>query len=113
MPGPVGFDPAIIWPSGPGSADCGFLRLTARRIVVTPCRAARLALARLSSSVAAQDDGCERQAWPATIQQAATKRTSDPSTYGSKAGRTAWAIRSRVASSDVGQDAARAPSRVM
>ena len=36
MPGPVGFDPAIIWPGGPESADCGFLRLTARRIVVTP-----------------------------------------------------------------------------
>jgi len=32
---PVGFDPAIIWPDGPDSADCGFLRLTAHRVVAT------------------------------------------------------------------------------
>jgi len=33
---PVGFDPALIWPEGPTAADCGFLRLTATRIVATP-----------------------------------------------------------------------------
>jgi hypothetical protein len=33
---PVGFDPAMIWPTGPLTDDCGFMRLTARRIVVTP-----------------------------------------------------------------------------
>ncbi len=32
---PVGFDPALIWPDGPESADCGFLRLRATRIVAT------------------------------------------------------------------------------
>lgn len=32
---PVGFDPAIVWPDGPGSDDCGFLRLRAHRIRVT------------------------------------------------------------------------------
>jgi hypothetical protein len=32
---PVGFDPAIIWPDGPSAADCGFLRLTAHRLVAT------------------------------------------------------------------------------
>ena len=33
---PVGFDPALIWPAGPDSADCAIIRLTARRIVATP-----------------------------------------------------------------------------
>jgi hypothetical protein len=33
---PVGFDPAMIWPAGPGADDCGILRLTAHRIVATP-----------------------------------------------------------------------------
>ena len=33
---PVGFDPAMIWPAGPASDDCGFLRLTAFRVVATP-----------------------------------------------------------------------------
>lgn len=32
---PVGFDPSMIWPEGPGAPDCGFLRFTAHRIVVT------------------------------------------------------------------------------
>lgn len=32
---PVGFDPAMIWPDGPHSDDCGFLRFDARRIVAT------------------------------------------------------------------------------
>ena len=36
VPGPVGFDPALIWPDGPDSVDCSFLRLTAHRIVATP-----------------------------------------------------------------------------
>ena len=35
VPAPVGFDPAMIWPDGPGSADCGMLRLSAHRIVAT------------------------------------------------------------------------------
>jgi hypothetical protein len=35
-PPPVGFDPAMIWPDGPDSPDCAFLRLTAHRIVATP-----------------------------------------------------------------------------
>lgn len=33
---PVGFDPAIVWPDGPDSPDCGFLRFQPRRIVATP-----------------------------------------------------------------------------
>jgi len=33
---PVGFDPALVWPDGPDSPDCAFLRLRAHRIVVTP-----------------------------------------------------------------------------
>ena len=33
---PVGFDPAMIWPDGPGSDDCRFLRFDAHRVVVTP-----------------------------------------------------------------------------
>jgi len=33
---PVGFDPAMIWPDGPLSEDCGFLRFRATRIVVGP-----------------------------------------------------------------------------
>jgi len=32
---PVGFDPALIWPDGPDSDDCAFLRLVAHRVVVT------------------------------------------------------------------------------
>ncbi len=36
VPPPVGFDPAIIWPDGPSSEDCGFLTLRAHRIVATP-----------------------------------------------------------------------------
>jgi len=36
VPPPVGFDPAIIWPDGPTSDDCGFLALRAHRIVATP-----------------------------------------------------------------------------
>ena len=33
---PVGFDPAMIWPDGPGSDDCRFLRFDAHRIRATP-----------------------------------------------------------------------------
>ncbi len=33
---PVGFNPAIIWPEGPESDDCAFLRFDAHRIVATP-----------------------------------------------------------------------------
>lgn len=33
---PVGFDPGLVWPDGPESDDCGFLHLTAHRIVATP-----------------------------------------------------------------------------
>lgn len=33
---PVGFDPSLVWPEGPDSDDCGFLRLRATRIVATP-----------------------------------------------------------------------------
>jgi hypothetical protein len=36
VPAPVGFDPSMIWPDGPLSPDCAFLRLTAFRIVVAP-----------------------------------------------------------------------------
>jgi hypothetical protein len=36
VPAPVGFDPRVIWPGGPGSADCAFLQLEAHRIVATP-----------------------------------------------------------------------------
>jgi hypothetical protein len=36
VPEPVGFDPAIVWPEGPETPDCAFLRLTAHRILVTP-----------------------------------------------------------------------------
>lgn len=39
---PVGFDPALIWPGGPDSDDCGFLHLTAHRIVGTPAGATGL-----------------------------------------------------------------------
>lgn len=35
-PPPVGFDPAMIWPDGPGSEDCGILRFDAFRIVTSP-----------------------------------------------------------------------------
>jgi len=42
VPAPVGFDPAIIWPDGPGSPDCNFLRVVAHRVVATP--AGRLGL---------------------------------------------------------------------
>jgi hypothetical protein len=35
-PPPVGFDPAMIWPDGPLTADCAFLRFRATRIVATP-----------------------------------------------------------------------------
>jgi general stress protein 26 len=33
---PVGFDPAIVWPEGPTSADCAFLMFEPHRIVATP-----------------------------------------------------------------------------
>lgn len=33
---PVGFDPAMIWPDGPDSVDCGILELRATRIVTSP-----------------------------------------------------------------------------
>lgn len=33
---PVGFNPTIIWPEGPESDDCAFLRFDAHRIVATP-----------------------------------------------------------------------------
>ena len=33
---PVGFDPAIIWPDGPDSADCGILRFDAHRVLARP-----------------------------------------------------------------------------
>lgn len=36
VPAPVGFDPTLIWPDGPGSADCAFLEFEAHRIVATP-----------------------------------------------------------------------------
>jgi hypothetical protein len=36
VPEPVGFDPAIIWPDGPDSDDCAFLRFTAYRIIARP-----------------------------------------------------------------------------
>lgn len=36
VPEPVGFDPAMIWPTGSDADDCGFLRLTAHRIVASP-----------------------------------------------------------------------------
>ncbi len=36
VPGPIGFDPAIIWPDGPDSPDCAFLQFDAHRIVATP-----------------------------------------------------------------------------
>jgi hypothetical protein len=36
IPAPVGFDPGAIWPGGPTSPDCAFLRLRAHRIVVAP-----------------------------------------------------------------------------
>lgn len=39
---PVGFDPAMIWPDGPESADCGFLRFEAHRVIAT--RAAQAGL---------------------------------------------------------------------
>lgn len=35
-PPPVGFDPAMIWPDGPDSEDCGILRFEAFRIVSSP-----------------------------------------------------------------------------
>jgi hypothetical protein len=35
-PPPVGFDPTIVWPEGPETADCAFLRFQAHRIVATP-----------------------------------------------------------------------------
>lgn len=34
VPAPVGFDPATIWPGGPDSPDCAFLRLTPWRLSV-------------------------------------------------------------------------------
>lgn len=34
-PEPVGFDPSMIWPTGPAAEDCRFLRLAARRIIAT------------------------------------------------------------------------------
>lgn len=34
VPPPVGFDPAIIWPAGPGEDGVAMLRLTAHRVVV-------------------------------------------------------------------------------
>jgi hypothetical protein len=33
---PVGFDPAMIWPDGPGTPDCGILRFEAHRVVARP-----------------------------------------------------------------------------
>ncbi len=33
---PVGFDPALIWPDGPDTDDCAFLRFDAHRVVATP-----------------------------------------------------------------------------
>ena len=41
VPPPVGFDPAMIWPDGPESPDCAFLRLTPWRLSVNS--AARMA----------------------------------------------------------------------
>jgi hypothetical protein len=41
VPAPVGFDPAMIWPDGPDSPDCAFLRLTPWRLSVNS--AARMA----------------------------------------------------------------------
>jgi hypothetical protein len=35
VPPPVGFDPATIWPDGPDSPDCAFLRLDPWRLSVT------------------------------------------------------------------------------
>lgn len=35
-PAPVGFDPAMIWPEGPGAAGVAFVRLAAVRLVVAP-----------------------------------------------------------------------------
>lgn len=40
VPSPVGFDPAMIWPDGPESDDCAFLRFRATRIVATAVGAA-------------------------------------------------------------------------
>jgi hypothetical protein len=34
VPAPVGFDPATIWPDGPDSPDCAFLRLEPWRLSV-------------------------------------------------------------------------------
>lgn len=39
---PVGFDPAIIWPDGPDSVDCRFLRLTAHRVIAASAGGSRL-----------------------------------------------------------------------
>ena len=36
VPEPVGFDPAIVWPGGPGADDCAFLHLAAHRILAPP-----------------------------------------------------------------------------
>ncbi len=33
---PVGFDPAMIWPDGPTSPECAFLRFEAHRILARP-----------------------------------------------------------------------------
>jgi hypothetical protein len=35
VPPPVGFDPAFVWPDGPGSPDCAMLRFTAERVIAT------------------------------------------------------------------------------
>lgn len=35
-PAPVGFDPAMIWPSGPDDPDCAILHLSAHRVLATP-----------------------------------------------------------------------------
>lgn len=35
VPAPIGFDPSMIWPDGPSSIGCAFLRLEAHRIRVT------------------------------------------------------------------------------
>lgn len=59
VPEPVGFDPAIIWPAGPDSEDCAFLRFTAYRIIARPAAqpGVRWDASRERSTVAAQPTG--------------------------------------------------------
>jgi hypothetical protein len=47
---PVGFDPAMIWPDGPDSPDCGILRFDAHRLLARPAGTGGLLWRRAAAS---------------------------------------------------------------